>query len=129
MHFFIPGHWHIPHDRGDQKLDLNMYVLQINGYRYLFEMTNVPPPRIHVTTVLATLLNTFATVSPRTLPPLAGSSKHWLRDETGERVVVFPVMWVTSLLTHPVRSIFISVAVVIYSNQNVAQGRRALVDL
>lgn len=72
---------------------------------------------------------THLPVSPRALPPPGASSKHWLRSIIAESAVVFPLTWVTSVLTHPVRSLFVSVAMMKYSNQRAAQGRRASVGV
>lgn len=83
----------------------------------------------HVMTVFVPLLKTFATVSPRVLPPSGASSKHWLRAEIAGSTVAFPLMWLTSVLTHPGHSIFVSVAMMKDCNQKAAQGRRALMGV
>lgn len=110
------------HDRGDQLLGSSVQTLGPNTYvlQKIVTGTFLKGPmyyhRIHVTTVFVPLPNTFATVSPRALPPSGGSSKHWLGAEIAESTVAFPLMWVTSVLTHPVHSVFISVAMMKYSN-------------
>lgn len=106
------------HDRGDQLLGSSVQTLGPNTYvlQKIVTGTFLKGPmyyhHIHVTTVFVPLPNTY-----------------WLGAEIAESTVAFPLMWVTSVLTHPVHSVFISVAMMKYSNQKETQGRRASVGV